>query len=121
MPNPSMLFAGRALVAALAFTLASAPVLADKPEWAGNGKGGGKHEDKHRGHDDDDHGKGGKGRDHGKRNDERRDARVGGYFVDRDRVVVREYYEHEYNGRRNCPPGLAKKNNGCMPPGQAKK
>jgi hypothetical protein len=21
----------------------------------------------------------------------------------------------------NCPPGLAKKNNGCMPPGQAKK
>src|SRR3546814_1268488 len=22
---------------------------------------------------------------------------------------------------RSCPPGLAKKNNGCMPPGQAKK
>ena len=22
---------------------------------------------------------------------------------------------------RNCPPGLAKKHNGCMPPGQAKK
>jgi len=21
----------------------------------------------------------------------------------------------------NCPPGLAKKNNGCLPPGQAKK
>ncbi|HEV2080136.1 MAG TPA: hypothetical protein VGR19_09630 [Allosphingosinicella sp.] len=24
-------------------------------------------------------------------------------------------------GRNDCPPGLAKKNNGCMPPGQAKK
>ena len=24
-------------------------------------------------------------------------------------------------GRGGCPPGLAKKNNGCMPPGQAKK
>jgi hypothetical protein len=22
---------------------------------------------------------------------------------------------------RHCPPGLAKKNNGCLPPGQAKK
>jgi hypothetical protein len=26
-----------------------------------------------------------------------------------------------YWGNRNCPPGLAKKNNGCLPPGQAKK
>lgn len=25
------------------------------------------------------------------------------------------------NSYRNCPPGLAKKNNGCQPPGQAKK
>ncbi len=24
-------------------------------------------------------------------------------------------------GARGCPPGLAKKNNGCLPPGQAKK
>ncbi len=24
-------------------------------------------------------------------------------------------------GRNSCPPGLAKKNNGCLPPGQAKK
>lgn len=31
-------------------------------------------------------------------------------------------YEHEYGyGGRGCPPGLAKKHNGCMPPGQAKK
>jgi hypothetical protein len=25
------------------------------------------------------------------------------------------------NGTGGCPPGLAKKNNGCLPPGQAKK
>jgi len=25
------------------------------------------------------------------------------------------------NARGSCPPGLAKKNNGCLPPGQAKK
>ncbi len=38
-------------------------------------------------------------------NDERRTIR---HYVSRD------YYKH-------CPPGLAKKHNGCMPPGQAKK
>jgi len=36
-----------------------------------------------------------------------------------DRAVIREYLSDDY--RRNCPPGLAKKNNGCLPPGQAKK
>ena len=41
-------------------------------------------------------------------------------FVDEHRVVVREYYDTQYQ-RGHCPPGLRKKNNGCMPPGQAKK
>ena len=41
-------------------------------------------------------------------------------IVDRDRNVVRTYYRTEYDAGR-CPPGLAKKNNGCLPPGQAKK
>ena len=40
--------------------------------------------------------------------------------VDRDRTLVRTYYRNEYAAGR-CPPGLAKKNNGCLPPGQAKK
>jgi Ni/Co efflux regulator RcnB len=44
----------------------------------------------------------------------------GRHFADRERVVVREYYEDEFR-RGKCPPGLAKKRNGCMPPGQAKK
>ena len=39
-------------------------------------------------------------------------------IVDRDRDRVRTYYRQEYVAGR-CPPGLAKKNNGCMPPGQA--
>ena len=31
-----------------------------------------------------------------------------------------DHANHGY-GAGNCPPGLAKKNNGCLPPGQAKK
>jgi Ni/Co efflux regulator RcnB len=42
------------------------------------------------------------------------------HFGDHDRVVIRDYYEDRYSGG-HCPPGLAKKHNGCMPPGQAKK
>ena len=34
--------------------------------------------------------------------------------------MVREYYEPRWRAGR-CPPGLAKKHNGCMPPGQARK
>jgi len=40
--------------------------------------------------------------------------------TDRDRSSVQTYYRNEF-ARGNCPPGLAKKNNGCLPPGQAKK
>ena len=39
---------------------------------------------------------------------------------DRDRTTVYNYYRGQY-AAGNCPPGLAKKNNGCLPPGQAKK
>ncbi len=42
------------------------------------------------------------------------------HFDERQHVMVREYYAEHYRGRR-CPPGLAKKHNGCMPPGHAKK
>lgn len=37
-----------------------------------------------------------------------------------DRVRIQAYFGDGY-GQRDCPPGLAKKNNGCVPPGQAKK
>jgi len=36
------------------------------------------------------------------------------------RNIIREYYGAQI-AQGKCPPGLAKKNNGCQPPGQAKK
>jgi hypothetical protein len=42
------------------------------------------------------------------------------YFHDEHREIIRNYYGQTYPGAYRCPPGLAKKNNGCMPPGQAK-
>jgi hypothetical protein len=39
---------------------------------------------------------------------------------DMNRAVIQDYYRSSMGGGK-CPPGLAKKNNGCMPPGQAKK
>ena len=65
------------------------------------------------------------------RKEDKREARV---FRDDDRGNVRLRGDDNdrrfagYDGLRsfngsidNCPPGLAKKNNGCLPPGQAKK
>jgi hypothetical protein len=81
-----------ALVLGVALTLGTAPALAEKPEWAGEGKGQGK------------------GKGHQKKK----------HFDDSKRSHVHSYYEEEFRSG-HCPPGLAKKNNGCMPPGQAKK
>jgi Ni/Co efflux regulator RcnB len=94
-----------------------APVMAGQPDWAG---GKGKSDQSDRGnqrHDqrDDRADK----RDH-QRNDRNRRADYRNHFEDRHNVMVRDYYAQQYRGGR-CPPGLAKKNNGCMPPGQAKK
>jgi len=38
-----------------------------------------------------------------------------------DVVKVYDGHGHVGYGTGGCPPGLAKKNNGCLPPGQAKK
>lgn len=46
--------------------------------------------------------------------------RVGGYFRDQQLTVVHNYYREPYRVGK-CPPGVARKNNGCMPPGQARK
>lgn len=92
----------RGFVLALAAAMVIAPAYAKKPEWAGGGKGQGKAQAK----------KEGPGGERG--------ARVERYFGDSHRAYVREYYAGEFHAGR-CPPGLAKKRNGCMPPGQAKK
>ncbi len=51
--------------------------------------------------------------------EEYRDAeatRVIIHIDDHERVIVRDYYTSH-----RCPPGLRKKHNGCMPPGQEKR
>jgi Ni/Co efflux regulator RcnB len=98
-----------ALTLVIAGLLGAGPVLADKPEWAGKGKG--KSAPSDRRHDD------GKSR----RNNDRHSENRRSHFEDRHRVIARDYYVQQFQGGRRCPPGLAKKNNGCMPPGQAKK
>ena len=50
---------------------------------------------------------------------ERKEIKAGAYFNEQHRARVREYYAKEYGDGRKCPPGLAKKHNGCSPPGQA--
>jgi Ni/Co efflux regulator RcnB len=61
-----------------------------------------------------------KDQDKGKHGSPHAEAKGLHHFGDHDRVVVRDYYiEAGHSG--HCPPGLAKKNNGCLPPGQAKK
>lgn len=85
--------------------------LAGKP----SGNGGKKHEqheqkgkhDKDKGHEHKDE------YSHGDRGGK-------GHFEEGQQIVIREYYEQEFHSG-HCPPGLEKKNNGCMPPGQAKK
>ena len=94
--------------------------MADKPEWAGGGKND-RHErkDQRDGRDDDRRDdRRGDFRDD-RRNDRRGDA-MEFHFRDDNRRLVNDYYGQQFRSG-HCPPGLAKKNNGCMPPGQAKK
>lgn len=109
--------------------LGGTPAFAEKPEWAGKGGKNEKHEkqDKHRPSQRDDR------NDRYEQRDDRRDGprassapgvsvniQIGSYFGEPQRRAAYSYYEPRFKAG-NCPPGLAKKNNGCMPPGQAKK
>ena len=110
----------RSLIFALAGTFAAGSVLAEKPAWAGGGDKGSKGQKHEReGRDDAPRGKD-KDRDRAESRDSRDKGESAHRFKDEHRVAVREYYGGEPKAGR-CPPGLAKKNNGCMPPGQAKK
>ena len=88
---------------ALAALFAAGAAVADKPEWADGGKHGGKKDDRHE-----------ERAEKGRRGDA--DFRFG----DSHRHIVEDYYGPQFRSGK-CPPGLAKKHNGCMPPGQAKK
>jgi hypothetical protein len=56
----------------------------------------------------------------GKKPKKHSEADVVVIFEPEARSRVQSYFV-EAHGRGKCPPGLAKKNNGCLPPGQAKK
>jgi len=92
---------------ALAFTglLAGGPALAQGADKGSKGKSAHKEQR----HDNDGHG-----------NDDRRGEWRDHRFQDNHRVAARDYYDRNYRGSR-CPPGLAKKKNGCVPPGHARK
>lgn len=63
----------------------------------------------------------GQGQGQGQNQERRQEAKY--RFDDAQRSVVRNYYQEAANnaGPGGCPPGLAKKQNGCMPPGQVRK
>jgi hypothetical protein len=46
---------------------------------------------------------------------------VGSSVSSRESSITINQYPGSQSTNNNCPPGLAKKNNGCLPPGQAKK
>lgn len=93
-----------AAVLATALLFACGGALADKPDRSN----GGKHEKKEHA-------------DHGRdRQDDRRDASASMRFDDAARHAIFDYYGAQARAGK-CPPGLAKKHNGCQPPGQAKK
>jgi len=112
-----------ALVALLAAALIQ-PALAQKDDKLG--RGGGPPDrvgSPGKGHGNDTPGQGqgqGQGQGVGRGNNQGA-VPPGNYVVaDRDRNTVYTYYRNDF-AAGNCPPGLAKKNNGCLPPGQAKK
>ena len=105
---PTLTISHRVIALAIVSLLVSAPALSKgKDEDHGNGKG--KHSQKNEDKEE---------RKAEKR--ERKEIQPGTYFNDQQRTYVREYYVQNYSNGKKCPPGLAKKNNGCMPPGQAK-
>ena len=111
-----------ALAFAVAGMLAAGPALAEKPSSAGGGKGAKSEQRDHAQHQGDDvqHNKIVQSKGRPSRNDAVPATSVHEHFGDRHRTLAHEYYgEQARNGR--CPPGLARKDNGCMPPVQAKK
>ena len=117
MSRNSLLVA-RALAFALAGVLAAGPTLAAKPSWAGE-KGGKDRGDEQR---ERRNGPRAQDRDRGDGASRVKGRPLGAvvHFGDVHRSAVRGYYDGQFRSGR-CPPGLAKKQNGCMPPGQAKK
>jgi Ni/Co efflux regulator RcnB len=120
MRNPLTL--SHLLALAFASVLVATPALAKDHGDDEHGHGNGKHAqkeqekaDKHAQKQAD------KERKQAAKRGEPVEVRQGAYFNDQHREYARRYYAEHYSDARRCPPGLAKKGNGCMPPGQARK
>lgn len=100
----------RLATAALALAVAAGSLTITLPAYAD--PPGGHKEKGHRGKDHGHRGPGPGGSDV--------NVTVNFNFIDSDRMAVREYYGGP-PPHGHCPPGLAKKGKGCMPPGHAKK
>lgn len=100
--------------------VAGSPAFADKPEWAGNDNKGKSGKNVKESKKEKPHGDERRDDKRDDRDDARGNVRGKAHFSDQHRTVVREYYTNSFRSGR-CPPGLAKKHNGCLPPGQAKK
>jgi Ni/Co efflux regulator RcnB len=110
---------GRVLAFCMASALTCGAALADRPDGAGRGNDKGrsdKHEQRDERRDDRREGR----EDNFRSNGPRPEVRMQGYFVEQQRAQARDYYAREYAGKR-CPPGLVKRQNGCTPPGQARR
>lgn len=106
--NPSRRHLGT-IALSLALVWTAGPAWADKPEGKGKDKNG----------------QGPRDRGPAGGAPQRGAAEVGAAavsfrFGDGERRIVSDYYGAQLRAG-NCPPGLAKKGNGCQPPGQAKK
>ncbi len=133
MASNSSFSTARILAFAFAAALGAGTALADKP--GGGEKGGGKgHSEKGEQREaprgaDMDRGNKGQSMDRGSKGADADHAGKGPgagatrveHFRGPHRTYVHDYYDGQFRAGKGCPPGLAKKQNGCMPPGQAKK
>lgn len=108
----------RIVALAIASLFMAAPSFAKDKDDDGRGKGN-KHSQKHEAKAQKHEAKGERKAEKQAAKRERKEIKAGTYFNEQHRARAREYYVKEYGNGRRCPPGLAKKHNGCMPPGQA--
>ncbi|HEX9328676.1 MAG TPA: hypothetical protein VF915_19280 [Reyranella sp.] len=108
-----------ALVAVLTTALIQ-PALAQKDDKPGRGGPPDRVGSPGKGHGNDNAPGQGQGQGVGRGNSQAAGPPGNVVIADRDRTTVYSYYRGQY-AAGNCPPGLAKKNNGCLPPGQANK
>jgi Ni/Co efflux regulator RcnB len=89
--------------------------FADKPDWAGDKKQENyRNEEKHENHSNE------KMSSHGAYDGTTGNGdRKSGYFSENKKKFIHQYYSDRFR-KGHCPPGLLKKDNGCLPPGQAK-